>query len=439
MSAAPPPRIAALLGARLATGEVVDVAVDGDEVVAVVPAGSPLPETPGERIDLSGYVLTAAGAEPHAHLDKAMSWDLVQPPFGDLERAIESWHAFAVDLDEDEALGRARATALRMLASGITAVRTHADLLHGDDPLTGVRALVRLRGELAGLMDIEIVALGGPTVPDAIFDAALDAGVDLVGGAPHLADDPIADLERLVAIARRRDVGIDLHTDESLAGADTLRAYARAVTGWHRGRTAGHCVRLSMMPAADLAEVAADVRAADIGVIALPITNLYLQGWEADHAVPRGIAPIGRLRAAGVRVAAGADNVRDPFNPVGRCDHLETASLLVAAGHLPPRDAVEAVTTGARDVMGLPVAGPVAGARAELVAVRAASLGDAVAFASAERIVIHRGRLVSRTTVTTHTATAPGAPAGRAVPSEPAPTRAAASATALPLPVTTGK
>jgi len=404
VSAASPVSIAALRGVRLATGAVVDVAIEGDEVLAVVPSGSPLPETDGETLELDGYLLTAAGAEPHAHLDKSQSWDAIQPPFGNLERAIESWHAFAATLDEDDTIDRARSTALRMLASGITSIRTHVDLLRGEDTLTGVRALVRLRAELEGIMDIELVALGGPTVPDDVFEAALDAGVDLVGGAPHLADDPIADLERLIALARRRDVGLDLHTDESLAGADTLAAYARAVAGWHRPRTAGHCVRLSMMPASDLASLADEVRAADIGVIALPITNLYLQGWDAEHAVPRGIAPIGRLKAAGVRVAAGADNVRDPFNPVGRCDHLETASLLVAAGHLAPEEALDAVTTGARDVMGLPFAGPVAGARADLVAVRADSLGEAVAFASADRVVLHRGRLVSRTTVSTRTA-----------------------------------
>ncbi|MDU0326018.1 amidohydrolase family protein [Microbacterium sp. KSW2-21] len=404
MSAAPPVSIAALRGVRLTSGALVDIALDGDEVLAVVPAGSPLPDTDGEVLDLDGYLVTTAGAEPHAHLDKSQSWDAIQPAFGDLERAIESWHAFAATLDEDDTLRRARSTALRMLASGITSVRTHVDLLRGDDALVGVRALVRLREELDGLMDIELVALGGPNIPDAVFEAALDAGVDLVGGAPHLADDPIADLERLIALARRRDVGLDLHTDESLAGADTLAAYARLVAGWNRPCTAGHCVRLSMMPATDLAALADEVRAADIGVIALPITNLYLQGWEADHAVPRGIAPIGRLKAAGVRVAAGADNVRDPFNPVGRCDHLETASLLVAAGHLAPADALDAVTVGARDVMNLPFAGPVAGARADLVAVRAASLGDAVAFADADRVVLHRGRLVSRTTVTTLTA-----------------------------------
>ena len=401
MSVAPPVAISALRGGRLPSGALVDIAIDGDEVLAVVPAGSPLPDTGGVSLDLAGYLVTAAGAEPHAHLDKALSWDAIQPPFGDLGRAIESWHAFAATLDEDEALGRARTAALRMLASGITAVRTHIELLRGDDPLTSVRAMVRLRGELADVMDIELVALGGPSVADDVFEAALDAGVDLVGGAPHLADDPIADLERLVSLACRRDVGLDLHTDESLAGADTLASYARAVTGWHRPRTAGHCVRLSMMPAADLADLAEQVRAADIGVVALPITNLYLQGWDAERAVPRGIAPIGRLKAAGVRVAAGADNVRDPFNPVGRCDHLETASLLVSAGHLSPAEAMDAVTVDARDVMGLPVAGPVPGARADLVAVRAASLGEAVAFASADRVVLHRGRLVSRTTVST--------------------------------------
>ena len=410
MSAAPPVTIAALRGARLASGAVVDIAIDGDEVLAVVPAGSPLPDTAGETLDLTGYVVTAAGAEPHAHLDKSQSWDAIRPPFGDLERAIESWHAFALTLDEDDTLDRARSTALRMLASGITSVRTHVDLLRSEDALTGVRALVRLRAELDGIMDVELVALGGPTVPDAVFEAALDAGVDLVGGAPHLADDPIADLERLVALARRRDVGVDLHTDESLAGADTLAAYAHLVTGWHRPRTAGHCVRLSMMPAADLTALADGIRTAEIGVIALPITNLYLQGWGIDHATPRGIAPIGRLKAAGVRVAAGADNVRDPFNPVGRCDHLETASLLVSAGHLAPEEAMDAVTVGARDVMGLPFAGPVAGARADLVAVRGDSLGEVVAFASADRVVLHRGRLVSRTSVSTRTAAPATAP-----------------------------
>ena len=54
MSAAPPVSIAALRGVRLASGALVDIALDGDEVLAVVPAGSPLPETDGEVLDLAG-------------------------------------------------------------------------------------------------------------------------------------------------------------------------------------------------------------------------------------------------------------------------------------------------------------------------------------------------------------------------------------------------
>ena len=138
-----------------------------------------------------------------------------------------------------------------------------------------------------------------------------------------------------------------------------------------------------------------------IGIISLPITNLYLQGWDHPVATPRGLTALRRLLDASVRVAAGADNVRDPFNPVGRSDALETASLLVTAGHLSLEEAVTAVTDGARSVMSLPPAGVHVGARAELLAVRGTSLSDIVANAPADRYVIHAGRLVSHS-VTTH-------------------------------------
>jgi cytosine deaminase len=141
-----------------------------------------------------------------------------------------------------------------------------------------------------------------------------------------------------------------------------------------------------------------------IGIIANPITNLYLQGWEHEHSAPRGLTSARALLDAGARFAAGADNVRDPFNPVGRSDALETASLLVTAAHLTLDEAYAAVSTGARDVMGLPVAGAFPGAAAEFLAVRAASLAEAIADASPERYVIHRGSLVAQSTLTTEVA-----------------------------------
>lgn len=392
-----PRRLSLLRNATLADGRTVDVALDGNTVAAVVPAHSASPAA--DELDLTGHLLVTAPADPHAHLDKARSWNAIRPPMGDLLSAIDSWRTFTRTMSEDDIADRARAQALEMLRHGTTAIRSHVDLLSGPDPLLCARALVRVRDELAELLDLELVVLAGPDARDRDIDAALDLGLDLVGGAPHLADDPSADLQRLLALALRRDVGVDLHTDESLHGADTLAEFAITVRDWTRNVSAGHCVRLGTLELRDRARIIAEVASSDIGIIANPITNLYLQGWEHHTAVPRGITAARELLDAGVRFAAGADNVRDPFNPLGRSDALETAMLLVAAAHLTVGEAYTAVSSGARSVMGLPEAGVRVGARAELLAIQSTGLEEAVATASEQRHVIHDGRLVASTTV----------------------------------------
>ena len=65
-----------------------------------------------------------------------------------------------------------------------------------------------------------------------------------------------------------------------------------------------------------------------------------------------------------MNVAAGADNLQDPFNLVGRGDCLETASLMVMAGHLLPEDAYHTVSNAARAALGLAPAGAEAGSPA---------------------------------------------------------------------------
>lgn len=422
----PSPRVSRLLGARLEDGRTVDVDLADGRVANVSPAGVPDPATAAgttaphaagpdgaEVLDLSGFLLLTAPAEPHAHLDKALSWDLISPPMGDLRLAIESWRAHTLSMTSQSILDRAEAAARMMLRAGTTAVRTHVDLLSGPEPMRGVEALTALREHLRDVMDLQIVALAAPDTPDETVHRALDLGVDLVGGAPHLAQDPLADLHRLLNIAQNRSVGTDLHTDEGLDGEPTFTHYARAVRDWpaDRIRSAGHCVRQGTLSAPDLAPAIEAALAADLGVISLPITNLYLQGWEHPVATPRGLTALRAFLDAGVRVAGGADNLRDPFNPVGRADPLETASLLVTAGHLSLQEAYDAVSTGARSVLGLPPAGVWPGAVADLLAVRATGLAETVGAAPADRVVIHRGRLVSRSR-TVHETSWPGLPAG---------------------------
>jgi cytosine deaminase len=128
-------------------------------------------------------------------------------------------------------------------------------------------------------------------------------------------------------------------------------------------------------------------------VIALPHTNLYLQG--RGHApMPRGLTPVGVLREAGVTVAAGADNLQDPFNPLGRACPLETAGLMMLTSHLLPAAAYDTVSSAAATVIGHRPASIEPGSSADLFAVRADSLRAAVAFAPEERVVFRAGRRI---------------------------------------------
>jgi cytosine deaminase len=393
-----------ITGASLVDGAVADVTIE-DGIVTDVRE----PSAVGD-LHLPGWLLLSAATEPHAHLDKAFSWPQVDPVYGDLRAAIDSWVSHAETMSGEDVYRRARYALERYLANGITTIRTHADVLPGADPLRGVAALLRLREETRDLLDLQVTLLPREDSPDSLVSEAAALGIDLLGGAPHLWTDPAADTRRLLDLAERLDLPVDLHTDEQL-GADVLsiRELCRQVRlRGLRGRvTASHCVSLGSLEPELLAVIIDEVREAGLGVVSLPITNLYLQGRERPTLRPRGIPALQALLDAGIDVAAGGDNIRDPFNPMGRADPFETTSLLITAGHLDAEAALAAVTTGGRTVLGLPPSGPFVGASANFVAVQAPSLTDALAGPGDARVVVHNGRLVSRTTVDRQTALTP--------------------------------
>jgi cytosine deaminase len=75
---------------------------------------------------------------------------------------------------------------------------------------------------------------------------------------------------------------------------------------------------------------------------------------------------------------------------------LEAAYLLASRYGLRSEDAYDAVSTSARTVLGLPEVRVEAGFPAELLAVRGDRLAGALSLAYS-RIVVHRGRVVART------------------------------------------
>src|SRR5207244_11968397 len=89
-----------LAGVTLADGRVADVRLRGGSIEAVGPAGRLAPAV--ERVDLSGYLPLPAPAEPHAHLDKALTSDRVHNPYGDLDSAIAIWDAYQASVERDD-------------------------------------------------------------------------------------------------------------------------------------------------------------------------------------------------------------------------------------------------------------------------------------------------------------------------------------------------
>jgi cytosine deaminase len=390
-----------LRGARTADANVVDVELVDGIIAQVVPATGALGF--GD-VELTGQVLLPSFVEPHAHLDKALTASRVRNVTGDLAGAISAMISIADELTEADIAARAE-TALRIhLAHGTTAVRTHVNVGVGVG-MRALAALVDVRERWRGVVDLQLVALVGHPLDGAggrDLRLALREGADIAGGCPHLDPDP----DRAVAIcldaAGDAGVPLDLHTDETLDPRKlSLATMADLVTrtGFRHGVTASHCVSLAVQEPAVQQRVSEQAAAAGIAVVALPQTNLYLQGRDHPVGTPRGLTAVRPLQAAGAVVAAGGDNLRDPFHPVGRGDALEVAALMVTSGHLDPMAALDSVTAAPRLALGLPLVTLVPGAPADLVALPAADALEALGAAPAARTVWRGGRVVARTTV----------------------------------------
>ncbi len=391
-----------LHNARLRDGRLVDIEMADGLIVTVTDGG----RGPVGGDELDGWLLLPAMAEPHAHLDKALTAEAVPNPGGDLMGAIEAWTVAteAGRFTRDDIVSRATAALDLLLLHGATAVRSHVNV-GADIGASAMEAMVEVREAFAGLVDLQLVALThcpmtgpeGAGNRDALL-AAIEAGADLVGGCPHLDPDGPGLIAHALAVATDAGLPVDLHVDETLDPTVlTLRALADQVdrTGFEHPVTASHCVSLGMQPEHVQKEVAHAVAAAGISVVPLPQTNLFLQGRDDPTATPRGLTALSALAEAGVLVAAGADNVQDPFNLVGRSDPLETASLMVMAGHQLPDVAYEMVSNDVRRVMGLAPVEVAPGSPADLVAIDAPSVRGAIADAPISRRVYRNGRLVA--------------------------------------------
>lgn len=369
------------------------------------------------ELDAAGGLVAGGFVDPHVHLDKALVAD--QVPTNEsrtLGEAIENDRERKRVESASNVRHRAERAIEMHVRHGCTRLRTHVDI----DPIGGLTALdgvLAAREACSEIADVQIIAFpqeGIECAPgtEELLDEALERDVDGIGGIPAIERSEAArkrHVDTCLSLGASHDIAIDLHVDETDDPTARSAEYlaARTIEEGLEGRvTAGHVCALAGYDESHAARVIDLLAAAEIPVISNPGTNLMLQGRADQHPKRRGITRVDQLRAAGVTVASGQDNIQDAFYQYNTGHMLETASLIAHAAHLQApveRRAVwRMVTTNAASVLDIDHGmEPGTPAVFNVFPPSVRTLSDALRRRTTPRAVIHDGAVVAETTVET--------------------------------------
>jgi cytosine/creatinine deaminase len=368
-----------------------DILIDGERISEVVPAGRGATHADGATtVDLDGALVFPSLVDAHVHLDKAFTWTRAPNRSGTFGEAAGVMARDRLNWTEDDLRRRADFALRCAWSRGTRVMRTHVDS-QGPAAEASHAVMAEMRENWRGRIELQTVpgrreADYTGTEGEALADLAIRHGACALGGMVTMAGDLNGRLDRLVAIARDRGVGLDLHVDESGdPEARVLQAVAEAVerNAFALPVVCGHACSLSVQPPERQRRTIELVRAARIGVVSLPLCNLYLQD-RRNSGFPRtpywrGLTLLGDLLAAGVPMACASDNVRDAYHAYGDFDMLEVYVQSVRLAHLDDQlsDSVRLVTASAADLVGRPACGRIApGAPARLVIFAARSFNE---------------------------------------------------------------
>jgi cytosine/creatinine deaminase len=393
-----------LRNARLmASTEMTDLGVDGGRLVDAAPAR--------ETLDLGGRLVTPPLVEPHIHLDAVLTVGQPRPNVsGSLFEGIAVWADRVRSLTVADVLSRARETLRWQLACGVQHVRSHVDVC--DPSLRALRALVELREEARGVVDLQLVAF--PQQGILSFDGGRDLmrravalGADVVGGIPHYEltrEDGVASVRFAFALAEEYGLRVDIHCDETddehsrfveVMAAETIR---RGMAG---RVTASHTTAMHSYNNAYAYRLIRNIARAGMHMVTNPLDNAVLQGRFDTGPIRRGHTRVKQLQEAGVNVCVGHDSVMDPWYPLGYGDPLQAAFVFAHLGHMSGdaelRRLIEMITVNPALALGLPDYGLRPGGPADLVVFDAPSEADALRLVAPRFLVLRGGVVVART------------------------------------------
>jgi cytosine deaminase len=257
-------------------------------------------------------------------------------------------------------------------------MRCHVDI----DPvmkLTGFEVMLKLKQQFQDALTLQIVAFPQEGIykqPGTAgwLEQALQQGADVVGGITYVDPDLQKHLHYVFGLAQKFNKPLDLHVDFSddpqmLAILDVIRLTHDY--GMQGQVSVGHLTSLGSVPRAHAKEICKAIAEANIHVMTLPATDLYLNGRGDDYRIRRGLTPIDLLLEQGVNVIYGSNNIQNAFTPFGTADPLDIGLLLAQTTYMgSEKDAkllVEMITNRAAQALLLQDYGIAIGANADLV------------------------------------------------------------------------
>jgi cytosine/creatinine deaminase len=300
-------------------------------------------------------------------------------------------------------------------AHGVSAIRTHIDTYH-ETIGRNWQALREMREKWRGKIDLQAVSLCPIDLLADEFGDRVASTVakshGLLGGATRTSignhGAPLSNidelLDRLFSLAKRHDLNIDLHVDETHdPAAGTLPFVARAaIRHGYAGRViCGHCCSLAMQSDSIVDRTLDLVAEAEIGIVTLPIVNMYLQDRKAGRTPRwRGVTVVQEMLKRGICVAVAGDNCRDSFYAYGDHDVVDTFRQAVRILHLDhPLSGAPALVGTAPAMIGKFVGHGqmVVGLPARLIVFNARTINEIISRPQSDRIVIDHGELLRAT------------------------------------------
>jgi cytosine deaminase len=388
-------------------------------IAQILPGDQPLP-SPATIVDLNRGQVWCCFIDLHTHLDKGHIWERSPNPTGTFEDALRIAASDSQAYWQSEDVYRRMEFGLKCsYAHGTSAIRTHIDCF-GEQARISLDVFKALKATWADRLTLQAVSLVSldyfmTPAGEQLADRIAEVG-GVLGGLPMMGEALAAQLDRVFALAKDRQLDLDFHTDESDdPNALTLRHVAMAALRHEfAGQiVCGHCCSLAVQSPEEIQTTLQAVRQAKIGIVSLPLCNLYLQGRNpldgqrllesiAPVRTPRwrGVTLLHELNHYGIAVAIASDNCRDPFHAYGDHDGLEvyTQSVRIAQLDTPHGDWCRAITTTPADLMHLPALGRIGvGLPADLILFKARYLSELLSRPQSDRIVLRQGKAIDTT------------------------------------------